>query len=500
MATDADGIASAVLEEFRKLPAKRKPAVRDNGLREWVPLSGIVVEGPNFLKCVALATGMKCLPASKVSQANGVALHDWHAEVLAIRAFSRFLLNECRRLAQDSSAESEYLLRRTREELPASSNNSWHCQPFTWREDLTLHMYCSEAPCGDASMELIMSSQADATPWTIPPSPSSSPTTTVTITSTPLPPNPPTTSPITSSPPPPPPQPPLVSPLQPQRQPEPQSTPTTTPLLLGRAFFSHLGIVRRKPARADAPPTHSKSCSDKLALKQCASLLSSPACLLVSPQHCYLSTLVLPASQYSAAACRRCFSAGSQFDANANADTNHSDGGSSGGGSYGGGGGGGGGGRMAAVRGRVWEGTGYEFVPFRVEVTGLEFEFSRRGICGSAGDGGGDIIKVVASNLAVAWTADGEVDEGLIGGVLQGRKAFDLRGASLTSRRRMWAAAVEVAGLLGDEGMAKELEKGTYDGLKEGELLAARTRIKEEVRTEVLKGWLRNCGDGGFTL
>jgi tRNA-specific adenosine deaminase 1 len=45
MATDADDIALAVLEEFRKLPAKRKPAVRDNGLREWVPLSGIVVKG-----------------------------------------------------------------------------------------------------------------------------------------------------------------------------------------------------------------------------------------------------------------------------------------------------------------------------------------------------------------------------------------------------------------------------------------------------------------------
>ena len=42
---DPDAIASAVLGEFRKLPAKRKPAVRDNGLREWVPLSGIVVEG-----------------------------------------------------------------------------------------------------------------------------------------------------------------------------------------------------------------------------------------------------------------------------------------------------------------------------------------------------------------------------------------------------------------------------------------------------------------------
>jgi tRNA-specific adenosine deaminase 1 len=48
MATEADEVAAAVLETFNKLPAKRKPAVRDNGLREWVPLSGIVVKGTNL--------------------------------------------------------------------------------------------------------------------------------------------------------------------------------------------------------------------------------------------------------------------------------------------------------------------------------------------------------------------------------------------------------------------------------------------------------------------
>jgi hypothetical protein len=45
MSDEADTIALAVLEEFSKLPAKRKPAVRDNGLHEWVPLSGIVAKG-----------------------------------------------------------------------------------------------------------------------------------------------------------------------------------------------------------------------------------------------------------------------------------------------------------------------------------------------------------------------------------------------------------------------------------------------------------------------
>ena len=85
---------------------------------------------------------MKCLPASKICKANGVALHDWHAEVLALRAFNRFILDECRRLAQDDSAGSDYLQRRTKADLSFISP-----QPFSWRESLTLHMYCSEAPC-----------------------------------------------------------------------------------------------------------------------------------------------------------------------------------------------------------------------------------------------------------------------------------------------------------------------------------------------------------------
>ncbi len=48
MTTEADAISSAVLEEFERLPLKRKPVVRDNGVHEWVPLSGIVAKGTLF--------------------------------------------------------------------------------------------------------------------------------------------------------------------------------------------------------------------------------------------------------------------------------------------------------------------------------------------------------------------------------------------------------------------------------------------------------------------
>lgn len=40
----SNAIASAVLDEFEKLATNRKPAVRANGVREWVPLCGIVAE------------------------------------------------------------------------------------------------------------------------------------------------------------------------------------------------------------------------------------------------------------------------------------------------------------------------------------------------------------------------------------------------------------------------------------------------------------------------
>lgn len=56
MTAEADAVASTVLEEFNRLPTKRKPQTRGNGIREWVPLSGIVARlGDGSLRCVALA-------------------------------------------------------------------------------------------------------------------------------------------------------------------------------------------------------------------------------------------------------------------------------------------------------------------------------------------------------------------------------------------------------------------------------------------------------------
>jgi tRNA-specific adenosine deaminase 1 len=56
MPADADEIADRVLAAFERLPANGKPALRPNGVHEWVPLSGIVAEAEDgTLTCLALA-------------------------------------------------------------------------------------------------------------------------------------------------------------------------------------------------------------------------------------------------------------------------------------------------------------------------------------------------------------------------------------------------------------------------------------------------------------
>lgn len=136
---------------------------------------------------------MKCLPTTKPDLiASGTVLHDWHAEILAIRAFNHYVLQECHELAYSPNYISPIIQRRKSESLLESSGQ----QPFTIHDGLKIMMYCSEAPCGDASMELIIEAQEDATPW---------PVATV--------------------------------------------HEGTASKLLGRGSFSQLGIVRRKPGK-----------------------------------------------------------------------------------------------------------------------------------------------------------------------------------------------------------------------------------------------------------
>lgn len=106
------------------------------------------------------STGMKSLPLSKLPQARGCVIHDSHAEILALRAFNAYLLEECARLLAGKTTQLMCLRRRElAERTPAEP------QAFAILDGINIHMYCSDVPCGDASMEFVMASQTDATPW-----------------------------------------------------------------------------------------------------------------------------------------------------------------------------------------------------------------------------------------------------------------------------------------------------------------------------------------------
>lgn len=358
------------------------------------------------------STGMKCLPQNKIAQAQGIVLHDWHAEVLALRSFNRFLLEECQALAMSQKTYSEIIRFRASDE-----RNDIHPQPFAIRDDISLHMYCSEAPCGDASMELVQASQADGEPWVVP-------------------------SPAPSA----------------RKLGENERMEILE--LQGRSYFSELGTIRRKPSRPDAPPTLSKSCSDKLALKQCTSILSSLTSLLISPSNAYIKSFVLPDSQYSETGCERAFSMG---------------------------------GRMKDIAGEKWAG-GYSFRPFEITTTKMEFQFSRRsGVEGK---------KLVPSNIAAGWIPFSSLPSGLetiIAGVKQGRRAGDIRGASRVCKREMWKLARNISELVQDPAIELKLKVLTYGGFKESGP-QYRKRVKQVVRESGLRGWIRNIGDESFSL
>ena len=200
-------------------------------------------------------------------------------------------------------------------------------------------------------------------------------------------------------------------------------------------------------ARPDSPETLSKSCSDKLALKQCMGLLSSHTSCFISPENAYLTSLVVPESQYISAAMERCF--GRQ-------------------------------GRLAAVNESSWP-ADYTFRPFRVLTTAKEFRYSRRSV-----SSGGNAAK--GSNLATIW--DPESQEVIINGVLQGRKQTDDKCASMVSRSRLvtQASNFTINNLFTDT--------TSYTAYKRSHpQLVKRAEVKAKVIQQALIGWVANVED-----
>ncbi|KAK2789039.1 hypothetical protein FQN52_006406 [Onygenales sp. PD_12] len=481
-------IASLVHSHFDALPKRSKPIIHTNGSREWIPLSGIVlVTGENTpeesLTCVAIATGAKCLSSSQIPQCQGMVLHDSHAEILAIRAFNHWLLEECKSMLDQGpkfQIHNEAQISITQitpepSEKHVSRYVTWRSHsypPFTLNPNIKIYMYGTCAPCGDSSMELCMASQEDPTPWTITPPPTS----------------------------------------HPELPQTPASTAPPSTLLNGRAHFSILGAVRRKPSRADAESTLSKSCSDKLAVKQVTSLLTFPTCLLVAPsENAYLAALLLPEEEISDAGCKRAFGGSEE-------------------------------GRMRGLNGRSWGGVlesdgygpRYAFRPFEVRAVSTA-QVEREWMFGKPRD---CRVKSKPGNVSAVWTAGSSLDmaitkdkgglenlsftgtdgqsttnlcETLINGVKQGYRISSPmpKKASALSRAKMWGllrdivrlflAGINSSGLGGHDVEAVHIQDhfGANDShFQEGSLLLKMVECVTTAKTyEEMK---QKCADAGL--
>lgn len=137
METNA-AVARAALDWFVATPAahRKLPAGR-----EWVVFAAFVLREreTGAYRVLAAATGNKCVGRRELN-ADGLVVNDCHAEVLAHRALLRFLYSEAAAFHQ------------SRED--GASIFAWKeaTQRLALRAEYSLHLYISEAPCGDAAI------------------------------------------------------------------------------------------------------------------------------------------------------------------------------------------------------------------------------------------------------------------------------------------------------------------------------------------------------------
>ncbi|KAK0062688.1 tRNA-specific adenosine deaminase 1 [Biomphalaria pfeifferi] len=137
----ANKIAQEAFNAYKKLPKKGKP----QPTKEWTLLAAVVKSAIGTtkdevqLETIAIGTGSKCIGKSKMSP-KGDILNDSHAEILARRAFLRYLYDELGKAYENNSSKVVQL-----------SDVDGHCL-CSLRPGVKFHFFTSHTPCGDASI------------------------------------------------------------------------------------------------------------------------------------------------------------------------------------------------------------------------------------------------------------------------------------------------------------------------------------------------------------
>ncbi|CCE64204.1 hypothetical protein TPHA_0G03640 [Tetrapisispora phaffii CBS 4417] len=229
----AEKVSATVHGEYSKLRPSSKPVIKSNSVPEWTVLAGIIAinnETGEF-ETIAITTGVKATPDADLDRSQGKIIHDCHAEILALRCFNIFLLDTINRISNHDG---------TSKFVQVTKTNS-----YEWNKKWDLALYISKLPCGDASMDDLMK-VGDTAEFE-----------------------------ITDD-----------NPLQ-------YIDPKNKTTIRGRLNYKKRDVIRTKPGRYDSKITLSKSCTDKLCMKQVMGILDS-TCSLLMKDPIFLQYIIIP--------------------------------------------------------------------------------------------------------------------------------------------------------------------------------------------------------------